>query len=121
MLYNETFYPVHANETFYSVQAPVYLTRQRSNVLAYLWHTWFSPKELATIIDLLHSKDNRTLPSFTNFPISNKRCGLDHVCVSRCVVLDVLEVLDVWLGGLVVRASAFRAEGPGFESQCHLV
>ena len=25
------------------------------------------------------------------------------------------------LGGLMVRASAFRAEGPGFESQCHLV
>ena len=25
------------------------------------------------------------------------------------------------LGGLVVRASAFRAEGPWFESQCHLV
>ena len=42
MLYNETFYPVHANETFYSVQAPVYLTRQRRNVLAYLWHTWLT-------------------------------------------------------------------------------
>ena len=30
-------------------------------------------------------------------------------------------IVQYRLGGLVVRVSAFRAEGPGFESQCHLV
>ena len=69
-----------------------------------------------------------TVQTFPNAPLVvewfQKASGSDIFTskgAGKILFINILKQLSICLGALVVRASAFRAEGQEFESQCHLV